>query len=70
MYHRPMTNKVYPDFQMAVTGYDDETHLTSDADLTLCGLSIADLPTHATRYCIPCIDAENKILRKIDKANV
>jgi hypothetical protein len=50
------------DLHMALAADGQYTHLTADADTTLCGLTVRDLPDQAGQYCILCIIKEQDLL--------
>lgn len=46
------------DRHLAEVQQDDNTHLTLDAEITLCGLKVTELPQFAKSYCTACVDGE------------
>lgn len=46
------------ELHLASVDTDNLTHLTSDAEKTLCDIEVTDLPNFATEYCSQCILGE------------
>lgn len=46
------------DVHLAEADSDDLTHITADAEKTLCGQDVVELPDFATTYCTDCVDGE------------
>lgn len=46
------------DLHPALIAGNGKTHLTANAEKTLCQKQVVDLPTRATTYCWECIDKE------------